>query len=354
MPGLLPWALLGCLLWFSLGCYHNLELTASLSGFYGLKEPVTREQINAFWEACEPEAGPVTEELTLFASFPDTLVENPDLNRRASVELIAAAGDMNLIFPDALMLGSLPYAGDSFGCAVSRKTAETLYSSREPIGETLYYGDTPYIIRGILELDRELCLIQGPPGQAYPNLLALAPGLPLSVVSQKLTALLSEEQTAILEGSLLYGLGSIFLWFPCWILLYFLVRTVKRGSRSLQKRLPQTPWALVLRELLRDLPLILGFAGACMILLACLHFSDDYIPTAWSDFSFWTGLVTQKTEQLLSLIKTPLSFRDLKILGSLLGLLISSILQCLLLLCSGAAGGGGIHAKSLSSPLSFV
>ena len=338
----------------SLHFYHNLEQASGLMGFYQLEESVTREQLHDFWAHSDPEAGPVLEQLTLFASFPDPLLENPDLNRHAAAELIVAAGELNLIAPNALTLGSLPYAGDSSGCVISRKTAETLYSSREALGQILYYEDTPYVIRGILDLNQELCVIQGNSQQSYSNLLALAPGLPLSVVRQKLTALLPGGQTAILEGGLYYSLGSIFLWFPCWILLYFLLKTARSGLQTLQHRLPQAPLTPLLRELLRDLPILLGFTGACLILLACLHFSDDYIPTAWSDFSFWTGLLTQKTEQFLGLTKTALSFRDLRILGSLLGLLVSSILQCLLLLQAGAARSSDLYPPSSPEGKSYV
>lgn len=324
--------------------YHILHLTGDQFGFYELEVPVTREELKSFWSGLpqsphvsssgNPEARKDKAELrdlTLFRSSQEVVITNSSLNRNASVCLIEAAGNMDLILPDTLMLGSLPSPDDSRGCAVSRKTAETLYSSREVLGETLYYEETPYFIRGILDIGEELCLIQGPGEAGYPNLLAHAPGLPLSVVRQQLSGLLSGEIPVLSEGNLYMGLGSIFLWLPAWPFLYYLLRLAAQGGLLLKSRLSKRSWMPFVSQLLPYLLPVLGFAGVCLILLGCLHFSDDYVPTAWSDFEFWTELFSGKARQLQALVSSSLSYEDLRALSSLAGLFVASLAEALLL-----------------------
>lgn len=337
-------ALWGILWGLSLHFYHIIGLTGDHLGFYELENPLTREDLESFWRTFPPSSvspsddsqkqtekfTPRLEDLALFRTSWQVSLVNPTLGRSASVCLVEVAGDMDLILPDTLMLGSLPSSSDPQGCAVSRRTAETLYSSREALGETLYYQGRPYLIRGILDLDEELCLVQGHAQISYPNLLAHAPGLPLSAVRQQLGALLPGEPTLISEGNLHLGLGSIFLWLPAWPLLYFLLKLAAQGLLWLKSLLPDRPFKPFVLELFPyGLP-ILGFAGGFLILLGCLHFSDDYVPTAWSDFEFWADLFSGKISQLVALLRSSLFYRDLRTLSSLLGLFITSILEALL------------------------
>lgn len=73
---------------------------------------------------------------------------------------------------------------------------------------------------------------------------------------------------------------------------------------------------------------ITGFGGICALLLLSLHFSDDYIPSAWSDFPFWTQLFTEKKEAFLSLLNHPLYYADSRMLGSLAGILVTTVGVC--------------------------
>ena len=128
------------------------------------------------------------------------------------------------------------------------------------------------------------------------------------------------------------GLGSIFLWLPAWPFLYYLLRLAAQGGLLLKSRLSKRSWMPFVSQLLPYLLPVLGFAGVCLILLGCLHFSDDYVPTAWSDFSFWTELFAQKSRSILILIKEPLLHCDLRMLGSLGGVVTLAVVETLLLI----------------------
>ena len=77
-----------------------------------------------------------------------------------------AAGDMRLILPGKLMMGSFVSDSDELGCVISKKTAEDLFSSYEVLNQILYLEGESYYIRGVLDLKEELCVVQGARGTA--------------------------------------------------------------------------------------------------------------------------------------------------------------------------------------------
>ncbi len=271
-------------------------------------------------------------DMALFEIKADVLVENPGLNRSVSVTLGETAGAMRLLVPDTLMLGNFPSSGDERGCVISRKTAESLYSSREALGESLSLNGKDYMVRGILDRDAQLCLIQGGRDVSYSNLCVDAPGLPLSAAQQQLAGLLSLGAAVVSEGSLYRGIGGVFLWLPAWGLLFYFTKITAPLYRKTQTCFAGKPWGALLFTLLGQLRFILSFGAGCWILLVSLHFSDDYVPTAWSDFSFWTELFAQKSRSILILIKEPLLHCDLRMLGSLGGVVTLAVVETLLLI----------------------
>ena len=75
-----------------------------------------------------------------------------------------------------------------------------------------------------------------------------------------------------------------------------------------------------------------GFTGICVLTFLSVRFSSDYIPSAWSDFSFFKQLFKEKTEDILTLIRKPLFYADSVMLGALAGVFVLSIvITCILL-----------------------
>lgn len=323
--------------------YDNLKAVKDRTGFYydsGVS--MTREQLDNFWaehpqaeESADISAFPVSEksglpDIVLFQTQEAAQLENPSLNRHVSVTLINAAGAMEVLLPDTLMLGNFPSSGDTDGCVISRKTAEALYSSREALGETLQLEGNTYTVRGILDIEEELCVIQGSSHISYSNLCTYAPNLPLSAIQQQLSGILPFASAVVSEGGLYFGLGGILLWLPAWVLLFHLAKAAAVFYKSLEPSIAKKTSGAFLLLLLSQLRFVLPFMGGCGILLGCLHFSDDYVPTAWSDFAFWTGLVSEKSASILTLMRYPLSCCDTRMLLNLAGLAAVSITETLL------------------------
>lgn len=295
-----------------------LKQTQGQSGFYYRENILTREQIENFWENASDDAKREIADITLFREKQGKLLKNEDLGRDDKVKLIETAGNMNLVTPGRLMAGAYVTDSDRKGCVLSKKTADTLFGACEVTGESVRLGDDTYIVRGIVDLESPLCMIQGKEKEQYSCIRAEAPGIPVSVVRRRLSGILVDGKGWFSECDLYLGLGRILLYLPLWALLILSYAYSRR-------RLPET---------FRFLAVIAGFAGICAILLLSLHFSDDYVPSAWSDFAFWTQLFSDKTEDLGKLLNHPLYGADSRMLLSLAGMLAAAAVQCgLFLLC---------------------
>ncbi|GFI44199.1 hypothetical protein IMSAGC018_01879 [Lachnospiraceae bacterium] len=302
-----------------MGFYVRLANTEGQSGFYYPEKILTREQIIGFWEHASDDAKREIRDMALFQESKGKLLKNEELNREAKVKMVETAGNMNLVTPDRLMAGAYVTDSDTKGCVVSRKTADTLFGSWEAVGERVTLGRNTYIVRGIVEMEGQLCMIQGEKGRTYSCIRIEAPGVPLSVVRQRLAGILIEEKGWISEGDLYLGIGRLFLYLPLWFLLFLLLSRVGK----------------MLPEMFRFAIPIMGFAGICSLLLLSLHFSDDYVPSAWSDFPFWIQLFDEKKQAFFSLLHHPLYDADFRMLGSLAGLLAAAFFVCWIVLIYG-------------------
>lgn len=309
-------AFLGCAIGAAVGFYVRLAQTEGQSGFYYPEKILTREQVMGFWENASDDAKREIQDITLFQESKGKILKYKDLNREIKVKLVETAGNMNLATPDRLMAGAYVTDSDLKGCVISKKTADALFGSYEVTGEQVALGKKTYIVRGIVDTDGQLCMIQGEKGRAYSCIRIEAPGIPLSVVRQRLAGILEEEKGWVSECDLYLGIGRILLYLPLWINLFIALSRIGK----------------VLPEMFRFAVPVMGFAGICAILLLSLHFSDDYVPSAWSDFEFWAQLVSEKKQAFLSLLNHPLYYADSRMLGSLAGILAATIFVCWIVL----------------------
>lgn len=306
----------GCVIGAEAGFYVKLTTLEGLSGFYYPENILTREQIEGFWEDASEDAKREIQDITLFRETAGRTLKNVDLGRERKVKLVETAGSMNLVTPDGLVAGAYVTDSDSKGCVLSKKTADSLFGDCEATGEQVVMGRSTYIVRGIVDTEGQLCMIQGEKGRAYPCIRIEAAGVPLSVVRQRLVGILPEGKGWCSECDLYLGIGRILVYLPLWVLFILLLRRIRK----------------MLPEMLRPLALVIGFAGVCSLLLLSLHFSDDYVPTAWSDFQFFTQLFNEKKQAFLDLLYHPLYSADSQMLGSLVGILSATVVICGMLL----------------------
>lgn len=321
----------GLLLGAGIGLYQDLCLVRGQVGFYGNEEGITREQMERFWTEGPEETGDSIEDMVLFCREERVQAQNINMGRTAEVKKTETAGGMHLAAPGRLVGGNFVTDSDSSGCVISEGAAEKLFGSRECIGGKFEMEGETYTVRGVIKGKESLCMVQGETGKAYPYIRVSAPGLPVSYVHQLLTGYLpapyggeSGESSWISEGDLYVGIGRLAACFPAWAALIFLMLKCKRDIESLGG---------MKREACRIGWHVAGFAGVCALLLLSVRFSDDYVPTAWSDFSFWPELISRKAGEARRLLEEPLVIADEGMLLSLAGLAAVSVIGTAVLVC---------------------
>lgn len=287
---------------------------------------MTRNQQKSFWETASEDAKREIQGLVFFRNETGIEMKNETLDRAEEGDLIETAGNMYLVTPGVTMKGSYVTDSDRNGCVISRKTAENLFGDLDIIGEKIMIRDKSYVVRGIVDVEKSLCMIQGGDDKSYPFIRVDAPRIPVSVVQQMLSGLLPEDRAWISEGDLYYGLGNIVFFLPVWIIFFLGSARCRKAVAEIQNK--------GLNFILKITVAIIGFTCACLLFLLSFQFSDDYIPTAWSDFEFWTELVKQKKEMILGLFENPIQIADSLMIKSLIGLItIFTLLIIFLLLC---------------------
>lgn len=298
-------------------CYENLKQFDGQIGFYYPQEAVTRIQLEDFWKNAPEDTKKEIQGLVLFQTETGIEIENQRLNRSEVGELIETAGNMNLVLPGKLIKGSFVTDSDRNGCVISRKAAEVIFGDWDIIGEDILIGKKNYIVRGIVDIEKILYMVQGDNEKSYPYIRVDTPKIPMSVVQQMLAGLIPGNCERISEGNLYFGVGCVLLSVPLWILLFIgLFRYRKVVTRIRNK---------VLNYILKIMVPVAGFAGACVLILISFKFSDDYIPTVWSDFEFWTELIQQKRDMFLMLLENPLQIVDGIMFKNLIGVIGVSV-----------------------------
>lgn len=306
---ILFWVLL--FLWgiLSFWSYHNLSELAGQVGFYYTDETMTRGQLETFWGNASEKEKKEIQDIVLYRIEEKYMLSNCDLNRTTEAELVELAGNMQLAAGDCLLQGNFVAASDRKGCVLSKETAYQLFGTVKPIGETIWIlqaeeeriHKVPYEVRGVLNRKDSLCMIQSN-RDSYPYIRVKAKGVPLSLVKQRLAGLLPGETSWYSESDFYIGIGCFILSLPLWVLLYQFIRWGRQYTGTMKTSVWREVWKCGL--------VIVGIVLAFGIVKMSIRFSEDYIPTAWSDFEFWGELFRQKIEMIRILIKKEWHWAD--------------------------------------------
>lgn len=296
-------------------CYGGLKKQAA--GELGLiyrNVPITREQMETWWENAGENEKKYLKDMTLWREPEQVKAENVSLGQKAEAQLIRAAGNINLVMPQKLCAGSLVSAGDKAGCVISKGLAQKL--NLDGTGGKLEISGKQYLIRGILDSREAVCIIQGESGTTYSRVQVKYENMPASGAIQMLSGLLPGDADVRSEGDLFRGLGGLFLMVPLWILFAMSASRLHRVYRN-------ADWKDWIKELCSICFPVLVIGGTGLLVLLSFHFSDDYIPGAWSDFSFFSRLAAEKAGDMKNLITQALACRDRDMLLLTAGCMLS-------------------------------
>lgn len=261
----------------------------------------------------------------------DVLLSNENLSRIIRADAILLCGSPVLLFEDCRM----PVQEDAGGCLVDEKAAWELFGDIQAVGKEISCEGNNYTIRnvvagkeGIIAFQASKTLIEKNPG-----LEEAESGQSMDGVMQRITIQKPEGYSIhdlesvwnntygifadVLDTELLRGIGGIcMLLFPVSMCLFFGVYLYHQYAI----------WSIPLwplghfPESKKQKPFQgkAVTAGLMLVLAAMLLFflkgqvkiPDDYIPTRWSEFSFWATLWETKIEAVKLLLRMPKSELD--------------------------------------------
>ena len=245
------------------------------------------------------------------------VLSNDNLSRNILANVIMMCGNPELLFEDC----RVPGREDLQGCLIDQESAWQLFGSSNVVGKEITYNGKNYTIRKVIPGTEKIAAFQisrqkkskneGEQADHFEpletdecqlNRLTVHP--PRDWTIQALQEAWSNQYgfvVELLDMELLRGLaGGCVLLVPITVCLMFLLYLCHQ-YRSQEKMLGKITVA----------GLVLILAGmAWFFLKKWVQIPDDYIPTKWSQFYFWTALWEQKLEQGRLLLKMPKSVLD--------------------------------------------
>lgn len=222
-------------------------------------------------------------------------VEECEFSRNASVYVLEAAGDTELVIPlEELRYGFLPARGNTYTCAVDEATAYALWGGEDATGEILIYEKKEYIVTGIFARPENTLLLQSEPetNAVYPYLdLYASDGNGSLRQADEFRARYSLPEPEILrDNTETAKIMRQFALFPVLIVSVSLLwRILIRVAGA-----PGTFWGKT------------GFAAAVIAAVILTAWAVEFhpvfplaaVPSRWSDFSFWSRLASDMYEQV--------------------------------------------------------
>lgn len=272
---------------------------------------VMRQNKEDLEEGLEEENGPAPV-LCIWGQKTGVMLQNKNLSKTVQANAILLCGEPELVFDGC----QVPVQGDYGGCIISEETAWELFGSRQVEGKEVSYGEKAYVIRQVLPIQGNMIAFQAAksvenPGGGQQGESQAQPA-PDSPTEEKLDRVMAKKQEGVLGRELILGLsmrynlsvqmldiellrgisGACMLLAPftvCAFVFLFFCRQCKK-----QKTMPG-------KSAMAGVALLLAVASV-FLLKGQMQIPDDYIPSRWSDFSFWTGLWREKAEAVKFLV----------------------------------------------------
>ncbi len=245
------------------------------------------------------------------------ILSNDNLSRDILANVIMMCGNPELLFEDC----RVPGREDLEGCLIDQESAWQLFGSSNVVGKEITYNGKNYTIRKVIPGTEKIAAFQisrqakskneGEQADRFAPLETdecqldrLTVNSPRDWTIQALQEAWSNQYgffVELLDMELLRGLaGGCVLLFPITVCLMFLCYLCHQYRNQEKMTGKITIAGLIL--------ILVGMAW--FFLKNWVQIPDDYIPTKWSQFYFWTALWEQKLEQGRLLLKMPKSVLD--------------------------------------------
>jgi hypothetical protein len=221
-------------------------------------------------------------------------------HKNTDAACILFSGDAALVWPARYLTGAAPGVTDAAGCAVSFALAWELWGSTDVVGKPVDVDGEERTVRGVFEGEGLLVLLSfrdEDREQGYTAVeLAGGPASPSRGDAERfaVTAGLGRPDI-ILMGTPAFIAAAL-------AALPIIILAVYALSLFIAK-IRRHPWKWV-----AAFAALISFAALLPVLLELLP--DRMVPTFWSDFSFWGGLIRQMGDNLREYLVLAPRLRD--------------------------------------------
>ena len=225
--------------------------------------------------------------------------------KNIQVKVIELWGDVEQIYPQRLMAGTVISKEDEAGCMLSDKAAFELFGAVDVLGKEVLYEGNTYEIRGILDLEEQVFLREDKQESCSFFEVQEDPGKGVEQLRQILSpAGISLEDGAVLEWDMICWILGMLRILTVGILLCVGIRWINQimcSDNILAKWHPKKGTMCAVQYFLRMAVLLVLF----LLLKENWCLSQDYIPAKWSDFEFFGELLREQRENYMRYLDLP-------------------------------------------------
>ncbi|MCP1101449.1 hypothetical protein M2454_001185 [Aequitasia blattaphilus] len=237
----------------------------------------------------------------IWGSLGNAVVTNSDLNRSKDVEILVMNGRTDLVFSNSPWLDR----GDYNQCLIDENTAMELYGSKKVSEVELIYNNKAYQVKGVLENAKDTLIVQSDSSEV----------IGLEKITIRTDAKTSEKEIqrkmetqygitgTILRYSLLTeSIELVSLLFPIIIGCHLMTELIKNVRNASNKKKEYFFWSA---------GLLVFMIVFIILIFKRVSIPEDYIPTRWSDFSFWSSFFSEQFSTLIIMFKMSKSSSEL-------------------------------------------
>lgn len=248
---------------------------------------------------------------------------NPILEFKQEVTCITVCGAMDQIIKDRLVAGTYGYADDEEGCVISSKTAWELFGATNVTGQWISVKGKRFLIRGVTAGSYPMVILaakrleppyfsnvsfsyeEGTGGEGMTEELMVRFGFP--------------RQEFRINGSFYSAAVRLAQMFPGWALLFcFCLLLRQKGGRR------------------RSLYFLIICGNSIFLIWYGFHFPGEFIPSRWSDFSFYGEKFRQVKENMFEIAMLPKNRWDVELTQAFAIAMLSAAESAVLMITTGS------------------
>lgn len=238
-------------------------------------------------------------------------VKNPVLDFKQNAVCIIVDGSMSQVVKDRLIAGNYGFADDEDGCIISSKTAWELFGSTDVTGQWIAVKGKSFLVRGVTAGSVPMVMVPAKrlKVKAFSNVsLSSADSQGLAGAAQEVMMRFGFPGEEVrIDGSFFWAAVRLACTLPCWAVFFCACMAFKGGGRGKRREAGR-------KQTLRRASFVALAAGCTAVLFWYgVRFPEEFIPSLWSDFSFYTQKISQVNKNLLEIAMLPLSPWDVEV-----------------------------------------